>query len=134
MLRKQEAADGKNVCRLDGFRMDGLFLKDLVHHDLDTVGHLAAGFGLQTTGKDWLRAVGAALRLVSRRNVLEITVGEFDDDREFRGRPMLDFEPPAGEDFTRQADENDVAALHDLHGNMGDFAVKLPVVTHDDDR
>ena len=134
MLRKHEAADGKNVCRLAGFRMDGLFLEDLVHHDLDTVGHLAAGFGLQAAGKDRLRAIGAALRLVGRRNVLEIAVGEFDDDREFRGRPMLDFKAPAGEDFTGQTDENDVAALHDLHRNMGDFAVKLPVVPHDDDR
>jgi hypothetical protein len=49
MLRKHEAADGKNVCRLAGFRMDGLFLKDLVHHDLDAIGHLAASFGFQAT-------------------------------------------------------------------------------------
>ena len=68
------------------FFQDGkLLLKYLDHHDLGAIGHLAAGFGFQTTREDGFRAVGATLGLVGRRNVLEITVREFDDNREFRG-------------------------------------------------
>ena len=65
--------------------MDGLLLKDFVHHDLDAIGHLAACFGFQAAGEDWLRAIGATLSLVGRRNVLEIAICEFDDNREFCG-------------------------------------------------
>ncbi len=62
-----------------------LFVKYLVHHDLDAIGHLAACFGFQAAGEDGFRAVGAALGLIGRWNVLEIAVREFDDNREFRG-------------------------------------------------